>query len=310
MLAPICLFTYNRLNETARTVKALKENFLAEQSDLYIFSDAPRNESVRDQVNNVRGYLRTITGFRSIKIILSEKNLGLANSIINGVSKVISEYGKVIVLEDDLATQPNFLEFMNQSLDYFENNKAVYTINGFSLNVGCNVQYYFQTRPFPWGWATWKDRWNLEFFDKSKIRKLLDDDRSLIRLFRKECGDDVEKMLLDSISNRNDSWYIRWTFAHFLNNKVSLYPAKSLVTNTGFTSEGTNCKTINPYRSMLDDSRKLNMCFNDNILVNDKTRKAFLKYFSKKYRLTIRLKMLTSLSGAKLLYKDIKEKLK
>ena len=38
-LAPICLFTYNRLEETKLTVEALQNNFLARDSKLFIFSD-------------------------------------------------------------------------------------------------------------------------------------------------------------------------------------------------------------------------------------------------------------------------------
>ena len=132
-LAPICLFTYSRLEETKRTIEALKKNFLAPKSELFIFSDGPKNHETKDKVKAVRDFIKTIDGFKKITIFESKTNEGLAKSIINGVTKVVNEYGKVIVLEDDLLTTPNFLDFMNQALLFFELNLSIYSINGYSL---------------------------------------------------------------------------------------------------------------------------------------------------------------------------------
>jgi len=43
-LAPIVLFTYNRPWHTMQTVEALKKNELAQESELFIFSDGWKNE--------------------------------------------------------------------------------------------------------------------------------------------------------------------------------------------------------------------------------------------------------------------------
>lgn len=115
MLAPICLFTYNRLEKTKQTINALKKNFLANQSHLIIFSDGAKDYKTKHEVNSVRRFLYTIDGFKSVEIIESPINQGLGESITNGVTKVIDNYGKVIVLEDDLYTTPNFLDYMNQA---------------------------------------------------------------------------------------------------------------------------------------------------------------------------------------------------
>ena len=114
-LAPICLFTYNRLEETKQTVEALKNNFLAKQSELFIFSDGPKYIDNTLEVDSVRAFVKTISGFKKITINESIKNMGLASSIINGVSKVIKTYDSVIVLEDDLITSANFLNCKNQA---------------------------------------------------------------------------------------------------------------------------------------------------------------------------------------------------
>jgi GT2 family glycosyltransferase len=97
-LAPICLFTYNRLAETELTVMALKNNYLAEYSDLIIFSDSAKSEEQVQSVLEIRRFIKEITGFKTVQIIESKVNKGLANSIISGVNQIFKEYEKVIVI--------------------------------------------------------------------------------------------------------------------------------------------------------------------------------------------------------------------
>jgi GT2 family glycosyltransferase len=114
--APIALFVYNRPWHTRQTVEALKKNELASESELFIYSDAPKNGKAKEKVKEVREYIKTIDGFKKVTIIERENNWGLADSIIDGVTKIVNEYGKIIVLEDDLVTSPYFLKFMNEAL--------------------------------------------------------------------------------------------------------------------------------------------------------------------------------------------------
>lgn len=106
--APIALFTYCRPWHTQKTVEALLANHESSETDLYIFSDAPKNEKAIEGVLNTRKYIHTITGFKNVHIIEREKNWGLANSLIDGISKIVNEYGKVIVVEDDIVASPFF----------------------------------------------------------------------------------------------------------------------------------------------------------------------------------------------------------
>ena len=119
------MFTYNRPHHTFKTVEALKNNFLASESRLFIFSDGPKNNNSVLGVEKVRTYLKKIDGFKSIKIIERKKNLGLATSIIEGVTKIINEFGKIIVIEDDLVTSPFFLNYMNDALTIYKNDDQV-----------------------------------------------------------------------------------------------------------------------------------------------------------------------------------------
>lgn len=309
MNAPICMFTYNRLFETQRTIETLKKNYLAADSDLIVFSDGPKNDASIDQINQVRNYLQQITGFKSVRINESISNKGLANSVISGVSKVFEEYKNVIVLEDDLLTTPNFLSFMNQALDYYKNDLKIQTICGYSFYLKnlSESDVYFQKRPFSWGWATWKNRWDENVFSKEQIREEIKSDSVDLKIFNKEFGKDISGMLLDSLYNKNDSWYARWTYNHFKNNTYSVYPSFSLVENIGHGADSsTHCKGINSYTYHLDKGKNVNFKFKPFTGLNIKETVQFNKYFTYKHKILFRVKLLSSSQGRAELLSELK----
>ena len=133
-------------------------------------------------------------------------------------------------------------------------------------------------------------------------------DKNLIKNFNKECGNDIGNMLLSSLNGKIDSWYVFWVFFHFKNNVFSVYPYRSLITNNGYSIDSTNCKTINPYISELDNGIERVIVLPEFLTPTKKTIKPFLNYFSKMHRIIIRLKLLKNISGLKLLIEDIKLK--
>lgn len=311
--APICLFTYNRLDETKQTIYHLKNNNLAHKSQLIIFSDGPKKNKIDElKVFKLREYLKQVNGFRSVEIYESNINQGLANSIIKGVSKVINEFGKVIVLEDDLITTSNFLDFMNNSLNYYVNSTPIMSINGFSLDLKSTNNYnkdvFFMNRTYSWGWATWKNKWELCEFDKSDIRNSLNNINQ--NKFKKLFGKDIVRMLLASLNEKNDSWYVRWVYSHFINSQFSVYPVESKVINIGYGDTATHCTTIDVLKSRNDNTLKVEFLMNDNYKVEDKLRNEFNYYFTNIYKLFYRIKLIKTHGGRKLLLLDLKQKLK
>jgi hypothetical protein len=240
-LTPIALFTYKRLETLKLTIQALQKNNLAIFSDLIIFSDAAKHFKDSKAVEDVRDYLKTIEGFNSIKIYESKENKGLANSIINGVSQVLETHDSVIVLEDDLITTSNFLDYMNSALIEYNDQKNVFSICGYSFDLGSKKnqnEAYFLNRPWPWSWATWKDRWieidwDMKDYETFKIDKKRRDQFSSL-------GSDVNAMLDKQMNGQLDSWAIRWTFHQFKTSKISLFPAHSMVFNAGFDEFATH----------------------------------------------------------------------
>ena len=190
ILAPIVLFVYNRPSHTQQTVEALQKNELASQSELFIYSDEAKNEDARKSVDEVRSYIDNIDGFKKVMIIERDKNWGLANSIIDGVTKIVNEYGKIIVLEDDLVTSPYFLRFMNDALEFYKDEKKVWHVSGWNYPIETeDLGDVFLWRLMNcWGWATWSDRWSYYEKDTDKV----------INEFTKE---DINRFNLDGAEN-------------------------------------------------------------------------------------------------------------
>lgn len=311
MLAPICLFTYNRPDETRKTIEALQLNKLALESELFVFSDGPKREEDDAKVQETRSILKTISGFRKVEFIEAPENKGLANSIIDGVSRILEKYGKVIVLEDDLITSSNFLDFMNQALDYYETDRRIHSVNGYSLKLKSNrADVYFQQRPFPWGWGTWTDRWSIEIFNKTKLSNLITEDKTILPQFKKACGDDISRMLMNSLNGKNDSWYVRWAFDHFRKHTYSVFPSKSFVQNIGHSSEGTHCKGINPYLSQYINRQENDLSFPEFSISEKQITNEFLYYFTFTNKLITRIKLLPKRDGRKALFEDFIYKMK
>lgn len=241
-LAPIVLFVYNRLNHTRQTLEALQKNDLASKSELIIYSDSAKNKNDLDKVAKVREYIKNIDGFKKIIIRKAKKNIGLANSIINGVTKVVNEYGKIIVLEDDLMTSRFFLRFMNEALVAYKDEPRVASIHGYIYPIKNLPETFFIKGADCWGWATWNNKWSIF---ESDGKKLLDNvkKKNLEREINFNDSYNYTKMLKDQIMGKNDSWAIRWYVSVFLKNMITLYPGQSYVQNIGFDNGGTHTKT-------------------------------------------------------------------
>ena len=249
--APIALFVYNRLDHTEQTVSALKRNLLAEDSDLFIFSDASKSLSSDEKVKAVREFIKSITGFKSLTIVERPHNLGLANSIIDGVTNLCNKYGQVIVLEDDLVTSPYFLKYMNDALDFYRDEERVISIHGYIYPVKAKLPETFFLRGADcWGWATWKRGWDLFEPDGEKLLAGINA-QNIRKEFNYDGSYDLVGMLYSQIKGKIDSWAIRWYASAFVKNKLTLYPGESLVLNIGNDGSGTHCGTTEMFTSRL-----------------------------------------------------------
>lgn len=287
-LAPIILFVYNRPWHTEKTLEALMKNELADQSTLYIYCDGPKknaSEEVLKNIEELRNLIREKDWCKEVLILERDENLGLANSVIKGVTEVIERHGKVIVLEDDIVTGKYFLKFMNESLLIYHGEEKVFGVSGYKYpsTDAINESTYFLPISSSWSFATWIDRWNKVNFDGNELLRIIDNKNLELRV---DFGSNsFYKMLKDQISGANDSWAIRYYISMFLEDSFFLYPHKSLIENIGFDNSGTHCGHDDYYSSSAVTQKeikieKLRIVLNKKIV--DKIRKSFKENFDKR----------------------------
>jgi hypothetical protein len=246
--APLALFVYRRLDHLRRTIDALRQNEEARSSALTVFSDGPRDAKASQDVAEVRDYLRGLgDGFASVRIVERPENLGLARSIIGGVTQLLEEGDAVIVIEDDLVTSPFFLRYMNDGLATYRDDERVISIHGYFYPVRRRLPETFFLRGADcWGWATWRRGWQLFNPDGAWLLNELKR-RKLTRQFDFDGGYGYTSMLEDQIAGRNDSWAVRWYASAFLADKLTLYPGRSLVHNIGNDGSGVHSAATGAY---------------------------------------------------------------
>ena len=283
-LAPIVLFVYNRPEHTLQTLKALKQNKLADKSILYIYADGAKETVTPNdekKIKEVRNIIKINKWCQEVIIKEQKANLGLANSIIKGVTETVEKYGKVIVLEDDIVTSKYFLAYMNYSLNYYENEKRIFHINGFNnqSNLQCILDdYYGLNFMFCWGWGTWKDRWRKLDKDYKLHYDNLMSDEALLRKFNYGNKMDGHEQLAANINKKIKTWAILWNCTIFFNKGLCLTSKKSYVQNIGMDGSGENCGKDNFYDVKISEKIKP---FKGNIKVLEKKKsRLHLKLFS------------------------------
>lgn len=279
---PICLFTFNRLEELKKSVNSLSECIGINDFEIHVFSDGPRNEIDEKSVNEVRNFLREQSVIKIHKFYFEKENKGLANSVIEGVTQVINEYNRVIVLEDDLLYAKNFLQFMKQAIEFYEQNDTIYSISGYTPNLKSlqndNGDFYFCPRASSWGWATWKNRWDSVDWEVKSYNSFKYDLKK--RYTFTKGGIDLPRMLDHQMKGKIDSWAIRFVYQQFLNNQYTIYPSKSKIKNIGIGASATHTKKGARFNTSLDSGEQLKFEFKSKVELDKTIMKDFRKVFS------------------------------
>jgi hypothetical protein len=255
-LFPIILFTYNRPTHTRTTIEALLKNPLASQCDFFVFADGAKNEIDLPKVQEVHQYLQNVSGFRQVHLTLRQENKGLANSVIEGVGKVLENYPAVIVMEDDMICATNFLDFMQEALTKYASHSTIFSVTGYTFPIAFPADYrqdvYLSPRPSSWGWGTWRDRWAKVDWQVQDFHTFIQDKRQ--RQQFNQGGEDLSVMLLRQQRGEINSWAIRWAYTHFKQGGYCLYPTQSKIRNIGADKSGTHTPATGKYDVDLHDS--------------------------------------------------------
>jgi len=280
-LAPIILFVYNRPTHTEQTLMALMQNELASDSILYIYSDGPKDQATENdikKITDVRKVIRKKQWCKEVYIVESDRNKGLAKSIIEGVTEVIAKHDKVIVLEDDLLTSSYFLKYMNEALIYYENFMGVFSISAnrpplSKMQIPDDYDYdvFACLRSYSTGWATWENRWKKIDWTLDYLDSFMNQPYQ-IQSFNRS-GEDMTKLLLMQRDGLIDSWSIRFSYTHFKEHAVAILPCTSYIDNIGFDGSGTHTNAIedtyhNDVTLTKRDIKFLDIIYEDTRIIN------------------------------------------
>ena len=235
----IIVFAYNRSAHLQQVLEGLHNN--AEVNKIYVFQDGLKCEEHRNEWEKTKKVIKKIN-WCDVIYELSKENKGLARSIVYGINKVFEENDAVIVLEDDCVPASNFITFMTQCFEQYKDEKRIYSISGYGWPIHMTEKKYdayINGRFSSWGWGTWKDRWEKYQVDNSILDQLNSNVDSSKRLAT--WGTDLEKMLLNRIEGKNDSWAVYWSLIIILMRGVCISPYCSLIKNIGFDGTGVHC---------------------------------------------------------------------
>lgn len=259
--APIVIFAYKRVGHLQKVLEALEKNQEAQESELFIFVDGWKNEEEKRAVKEVHNFLDQYVlekRFKNIFMHTEERNKGLANSVISGVTKVLDQYEKVIVIEDDICVSPGFLSYMNEALNYYENESEIWSVTGYTPPLKCLKKYkkdvYATCRFCSWSWGIWKDRWEKVDWTVSDYKGFLESEEKQ-KMFAR-AGADLPGMLKSQMNGKIDSWAIRCSYGQFCNKAYTIAPRVSLIKNIGHDGTGTHCGANTKYESKVAENEK------------------------------------------------------
>ena len=239
---PLAFYAYNRPDHTARALDALAACLRKDEFEFYFFSDGARNAEAEADVAEVRRVLTANADRFSAQIIERPTNLGLARSIVNGVSRLCESHGRVVVLEDDLIVSPDFLHYMVSALDHYENENNVMQVAGYTVAPPqqLDTDVFLLPVTTTWGWGTWQRAWEKFSWTPEGWPEKKNNEQWLSSFQINGAGNYV-LMLEDRLAGRNNSWGILWWYAVSRCGGEVVYPGNSLVWNDGFDGSGVHC---------------------------------------------------------------------
>ncbi|WP_017444766.1 glycosyltransferase [Gayadomonas joobiniege] len=245
---PIVLFAYNRPQHLELTLTSLAKNSEAKNSRLCICIDGPKtNEDYILSKKVIEVCKSFFPSFADVHLKISERNLGLAQSIVEGIEYAFSFFDRdsLIIMEDDLEVSEVFLRYMNTALNRYKNNTKIFHINAFSSRTQISEQVYLTDIMLCWGWATWRDRWEHFTNDYSTIDKFMDEKK--IQQFSYDGQVFNWQQYLRNKEKTISTWAVFWALSIFIRGGTCLQPPESLVHNIGNDGSGVHLSETERY---------------------------------------------------------------
>lgn len=238
LTTPVAFIIFNRPDTTKEVFEQIRN---AKPEKLYLISDAPRagREDDIDRVAKTRQYVEThIDWDCEVHKNYAEANMGCRDRVSSGITWVLSQEERTIILEDDVVPAPKFFRFCQEMLDEYENNSRVMMVSGTNLlkNYEMKTPYTFSCFSSIWGWATWRRAWekyDVDIADWPELKKagtMKKVQNGLAYIFLKRNMESV-------YTKKKDTWDIQWDYCRHKYRGLGIVPRENLICNIGFDRE-------------------------------------------------------------------------
>lgn len=266
--APVLLLAYNRPEKLSQLIQRIR---VLRPSVLLVSVDGPKisKPGDKDLVLATQKIIQSIDWDVKIETRFREENIGLRLAVQDSVNWAISQYGKVIVIEDDAVPGPQLLDFFNFNLQKFADEQKVMHVSGYNVvppqNLLSETGSRFSRYPESFAWATWERAWkhydeNLTWGLESSVRDIAKITGSTTSALRWKLN------FHDAAAGRIGSWAYRWISSMWSQNGTTVAPNRNLLSYSGF-DEGTH--TVRSPRWKDLPVENLTFSENDNLTITD-----------------------------------------
>jgi hypothetical protein len=242
---PILLIIFNRPDKVERLINSLRK---VKPTRVYVSADGPRDIIPTDTTRcaNARAVISQIDWPCEVVTNFHERNTGADFGPEKAINWFFDNVDEGIILEDDCIAHPDFFRFAKELLARYRANDQVMMISGNNFQNGFirgDGSYYFSKYPSTWGWASWKRAWGHYDTRTSGYREFADK-----KILDTICQSRAEKKYWTKFFKKINSgelnhWDIKWIFAVWNNNGISITPNVNLVQNIGFGNDATHTFT-------------------------------------------------------------------
>ena len=247
---PILITAFNRPDRLARLIASLQADA---PPVVRIAIDGPRNSADRAGVEETRRVATTVEWECDLEVWARETNAGIATAIPEAVSRTLSEFDRVFVIEDDVSVGPQAYEFMCRALDQWETEPTIYSVSAYNM-----VPVDQLSRPddpvrlsrvmSSYAWGTWRDRWTaydpeMTWFAEQSLSDLTKFFGSRVVAMRWR---QHHRMVASGLV---DSWAYRWVMSSWAKSGTSVVPNRNLIDYCGVVG-GSHTQRRRPWSEL------------------------------------------------------------
>jgi hypothetical protein len=252
-LTPVAFIIFNRPTATRQVFDAIRQ---VRPQQLFVIADAPRADCPDDVVRcaATRAIIDEVDWDCEVFKNYADRNLGCGLRPASGLDWVFKHVETAIVLEDDCLPDPSFFPYCTELLDRYRDDSRIVHISGNNFQFGQqrgNYSYFYSRYTHHWGWATWRRAWHNFDYDLTKWPDLQATDW-LVSLLDTPAAVSYWRQIFDEVyrGDKLHIWDYQWTFACWLSGGLSILPPVDLISNIGFTAEGTHTVRQNQFANL------------------------------------------------------------